>query len=53
MEKNFVVEYVSGYLGWGVNQYEREYCQNEEEANKRAEELKKKGYIGVGVFRTL
>lgn len=46
----FVVEYVSGYLGWGVNKIEREYYSNEEEAHKKAEELKAKNCIGVKVY---
>ena len=48
----FAVEYVCGYLGCGVNEYRREYCSDEAEAHKRAEELKSKGYIGVEVIRT-
>lgn len=51
MEIRFAVEYNCGYSG-GVNQYRREYCQNEEEAHKRAEELRKQKYIGVEVIRT-
>ena len=49
----FAVEYVSGYLGFGVNKVEREHCGNEEEAHKKAEELKAKKYIGVKVIKTI
>jgi hypothetical protein len=52
MKVRFAVEYVCGYLGCGVNEYRREYCSDEAEAHKRAEELKAKGYIGVAVIRT-
>lgn len=52
MKVRFAVEYVCGYLGCGVNEYRREYCSDEAEAQKRAEELKNKGYIDVAVIRT-
>lgn len=52
MEVKFAVEYICGYLCNGVNQYKREYCKNEAEAHKRAEELKSQKYIGVEVIRT-
>ena len=52
MEIRFAVEYICAYLGNGVNQYKREYCKNEAEAHKRAEELKSQKYIGVEVIRT-
>lgn len=45
------VEYVSGYLGLGVNEISREYRKNEEEAHKKAEELRAKNYYGVKVIR--
>ncbi len=51
MKIRHAVEYISGYSG-GINQYRREYCQNEAEAHKRAEELKRKHYISVRVIRT-
>lgn len=51
MNIRFAVEYICGYSG-GVNQYRREYCENEAEAHKRAEELKSQKYIGVEVIRT-
>ena len=49
----FAVEYISGYLGFGVNKIEREYCENEQKAYEYAEELKNKNYIGVKVIRTI
>ena len=49
----FAVEYVSGYLGFGVNKIEREYYSNEAEAHKKAEELKAKNYIGIKVIKTI
>ena len=49
----FAVKYVSGYLGMGINAYEREYCDSEAAANARAEELKAAGYYGVEVIRTM
>ena len=48
----FAVKYVSGYLGHGVNAYEREYCESEAAAHARAAELKAAGYYGVEVIRT-
>lgn len=47
----FAVEYICGYSG-GTNQYRREYCKNEEEARKRAEELRRQNYTCVEVIRT-
>ena len=49
----YAVKYASGYLGFGVNSYEREYCESEEAANARAEELKRQGYTEVSVIRTI
>lgn len=46
----YVVEYISRYLGWGVNKIEREYYENENEAYKRVEELEKKSCVGVKVY---
>lgn len=43
----YFVSYVSGYAGNGVNRTEREYFRTEQEANKRANELKSKNIIGI------
>jgi len=47
----YAVQWVSGYLGNGVNAYEREYCESKEAAENRAEELRAKKYYGVEVVR--
>ena len=46
----FAVEYIGGYLGFGVNEIRRIYCKDKIEAEKKAEELKTKNYIGVKVI---
>ena len=49
----YAVKYISGYLGFGVNAYERKYCESKEAAEELAEKMKAEGYIGVEVIRTM
>lgn len=51
MQKKYCVQYVSGYLGWGVNKYERKYFYTQEEADKEAEILKSKNAYDVQVYK--
>lgn len=46
------VKYVTGYLGFGVSQYEHEYgFESKEAAEARAEELRAANWYGVEFFR--
>lgn len=49
--KSWAVKYVTGYLGCGINEYERESFSTKEEADNRAAELKEHGWYGVEVVR--
>lgn len=46
----YIVEYVNGYLGCGVNSHAHEYFRTEAEALARAEELRTKT-IGVKTYK--
>lgn len=51
MKYAYAVQWVSGYLGFGVNSYEREYFDSKDAAEARAAELKAAHYYGVEVVR--